>query len=180
VNDCGSVTGVSVFPVSDVADMVSNGMVTNEEMIANEPEAVAAFVAAFDKGLRDTINNPAEAYLLSAAHVDGLPLPDDLRAALDSQAGMGRLMLSGGGNPSVELRAVERERKLNMLREQIDNVALLQFEVLLRSIDMWDAEQLGYSDEASWEVTQDTLISMGLLSEPIDLSAAFTNEFVPE
>ena len=38
-NDCGSVTGITVFPVSDAADMVSNGIVTNEETIASDPDA---------------------------------------------------------------------------------------------------------------------------------------------
>lgn len=173
-DDCGSVTGVTVFPVSDVADMVSNGLVTNETMIADEPEAVAAFVAAYDSGLHDTINNPAEAYLLSAAHVDGLPMPDDLRAVLEREAAAAEPL------DSVEARAQYRADLLETLNAETDGTALLQFEVLLRSIDMWDAERLGYSDMASWEVTQETLISMGLLAAPIDLSAAFTNEFVPE
>ncbi len=85
-HDCGSVTGITVFPVSDAADMVSNGVITNEDTIASDPDLVRAFVAAFDHGLRDTIDNPAEAYLLSASSIDGLPLPDDLKAALEQAA----------------------------------------------------------------------------------------------
>jgi len=80
--DCGSVTGITVFPVSAAADMVSNGIITNEDTIANHPDLVKAFVAAFDHGVRDAINNPAEAYLLSAKYIDGLPLTDDLKTAL--------------------------------------------------------------------------------------------------
>ena len=37
--------------------MVSNGIITNEETIANDPALVSAFVEAFDHGLRDVINN---------------------------------------------------------------------------------------------------------------------------
>jgi NitT/TauT family transport system substrate-binding protein len=51
--------------------------------------------------------------------------------------------------------------------------------VLNASIDSWKAEQLGYSDPASWENMQLVLIEMGLLEERIDLNQAFTNEFLP-
>ncbi|MBK8021431.1 MAG: hypothetical protein IPK19_08355 [Chloroflexi bacterium] len=52
-------------------------------------------------------------------------------------------------------------------------------EILASSIALWEAPRLGYSDGASWEVTQDTLLQMGQISSPIDLTAAYTNDFVP-
>ncbi len=178
--DCGSVTGISVFPVAEVADMVSNGIVTNEETIASEPELVAAFVQAFDRGLWDTIHNPAEAYLLSAKHVEGLPMTDALKAALELDAENTDAALANSDESTAEERVTERAARLEALEGEIDSTALLQFEVLISSINMWDADRLGYSDDSSWQVTQETLIAMGLLDEPADLSAAFTNEFVPE
>jgi NitT/TauT family transport system substrate-binding protein len=51
--------------------------------------------------------------------------------------------------------------------------------VLNASIEFWRAERLGYSDPDSWENMQRVLIEMGLLEEPIDLSQAFTNEYLP-
>jgi NitT/TauT family transport system substrate-binding protein len=51
--------------------------------------------------------------------------------------------------------------------------------VLSASIDFWKAERLGYSDPTSWENMQSVLIEMGMLEEQIDLSQAFTNEFIP-
>lgn len=51
--------------------------------------------------------------------------------------------------------------------------------VLNASIEFWKAERLGYSDPASWENMQRVLIEMGLLEGPIDLSQAFTNEYLP-
>jgi NitT/TauT family transport system substrate-binding protein len=51
--------------------------------------------------------------------------------------------------------------------------------VLNASIDFWKTERLGYSDPASWENMQSVLIEMGLLEKPIDLSQAYTNEFLP-
>ncbi len=55
----------------------------------------------------------------------------------------------------------------------------IQMQVLLTSIELWRAERPGYSDPQAWQNMQDTLLDMGLLSAPLDLSQAFTNEFVP-
>jgi NitT/TauT family transport system substrate-binding protein len=160
--------------------MISNGIVTNEEIIASDPELVTAFVAAFDHGLRDTINNPSEAYLLSAKYIDGLPLPDDLKAALERDAAGMNEFFNAQPNPTREAMAQARTDLHDTLSAQFDSTTLLQFRVLLASIDMWDADQLGYTDPASWQVAADTLTEMGLLTEPVDLASAYTNEFLPE
>jgi NitT/TauT family transport system substrate-binding protein len=67
---------INVIRVSDFIDMVANGIVTNEDTIANNPELVAGFVRALLKGLNDTLNNPEEAYEISKNFVEGL---DDSR-----------------------------------------------------------------------------------------------------
>ena len=61
-----------------------------------------------------------------------------------------------------------------------DPAELIQFQVLLASINLWDADQLGYSDMASWEAMQTTLIELGSLDDAIDLEGIFTNQFVDE
>jgi len=51
--------------------------------------------------------------------------------------------------------------------------------VLEASLPLWGTEPFGRSDPASWAVTQDVLIEMGLLTGPLpDLDAVYTNEFV--
>lgn len=173
--DCGSVTGVRVFPVSDDADIVSNGLVTNEATIANDPQLVQSVVGAFDQALRDTINNPAEAYLLSGVHVEGL-LTDELTAALEAESAQQAEFLATEPDRAVvaESRAAMRER----LGEQFEDDVLLQFDVLLNTIELWDADELGLTTPESWETTQDVLVTMGFLSGPTDLTGAYTNEFV--
>lgn len=53
--------------------------------------------------------------------------------------------------------------------------------VLDASLVMWQADQLGYSDPAAWTQTQDTLIGMGFLAEPLsDLDSVYTNRFLSE
>ena len=57
--------------------------------------------------------------------------------------------------------------------------ATVQKEVLARSMELWKADRIGLSDLKAWENMQTTLLQMGLLAAPLDLSKAFTNEFVP-
>ncbi len=59
-------------------------------------------------------------------------------------------------------------------------VAAVQQEVLAHSIEMWRADQVGVTNLADWESMQEVLLQMGLIETPLDLEAAFTNEFVPQ
>ncbi|MCD6356837.1 MAG: ABC transporter substrate-binding protein, partial [Anaerolineaceae bacterium] len=69
----------------------------------------------------------------------------------------------------------------------IENLAALtpeekevQRRVLEASIPLWGEEQqLGYSQPAAWENMQDLLLQMELLTEPLDLDSAFSNNFLP-
>ena len=56
----------------------------------------------------------------------------------------------------------------------------VQRKVLADSIHLWQAELGGVSDPQAWSNMQELLLQMGLLSEPLDLTAAFTNEFITE
>ena len=60
---------VTEIRVADYVHLASNGILTNETTIAENPELVRAFVGAFLKGLADTIANPDEAFDLSEAHI---------------------------------------------------------------------------------------------------------------
>jgi NitT/TauT family transport system substrate-binding protein len=57
--------------------------------------------------------------------------------------------------------------------------ATTQKEVLTRSIGLWKTSHLGESDPQAWQNMQNTLLKMGLLKQPLDLSQAFTNRFLP-
>jgi NitT/TauT family transport system substrate-binding protein len=68
---------VNVLKVADYANLASNGILSNEQTIAEQPELVRAFVRAFARGLADTIANPDEAYEISKAYVEGLAEADE-------------------------------------------------------------------------------------------------------
>ncbi len=125
---------LNIIPVADHADLVSNGLVTSEQVIAGEPELVRAMAAALAESIQYATDHPDEAFAISQQFVEGLSEPD----------------------------TAERAR-----------------EVLRRSTELWQGERLGYSERASWESMQHVLLLAGLLDEPLDLDAAFTNEFLP-
>lgn len=121
---------IDLILVSDYVDLVASGLVTSEQYAAENPERVRAFVAAFLRGLEETLADPDAAYEISKQYVEGL---DDGRRG-----------------------------------------------VLEASLDLWRAGSLGRTDPAAWATTQETLLAMGFLQEPLpDLEAAFSNEFLP-
>ncbi|MEZ4518481.1 MAG: ABC transporter substrate-binding protein [Chloroflexota bacterium] len=67
---------INTIYVSDYIDMVANGIISNEETIAENPALVQGFVRALMRGTADTLDNPDEAYEISKKFVEGL---DDSR-----------------------------------------------------------------------------------------------------
>jgi NitT/TauT family transport system substrate-binding protein len=176
--DCPALDNVAVLAVSDAVDMVSNGLVTSEAVINESPEMVQAVVNAFDLGLRAALNNPAEAYLMSAQYVENL-LPEDLEAALVAESAAQEDLLSrirGDRHAIAATREAMRER----LHEQLDAATLVQFDVLLNTMLLWEADRLGETDAASWAATEEVLIAAGLLDAAIPLDAAYSNAFIRE
>ncbi len=119
--------------VADTVELASNGLITNEQTIAKDPELVRRMTSAFLKGLADTIANPDEAYKISEKYVPNL----------------------------------------NQQNQTI------QKEILSRTVELWKTSHLGISDPQAWQNMQETLLKMGLLKQRLDLSKAFTNQFVP-
>ena len=54
----------------------------------------------------------------------------------------------------------------------------VQKEILSTSIALWNTNPPGASDPQAWENMQATLLDMGLLKSPLDLSKAYTNEYI--
>jgi len=60
---------VNVIAISDYVNLVSNGLITNERTIAEEPTLVQRLVRAFLRGLRYTIDHPEEAFEICLKYV---------------------------------------------------------------------------------------------------------------
>jgi NitT/TauT family transport system substrate-binding protein len=54
----------------------------------------------------------------------------------------------------------------------------VQREVLAATLPFWMTDRLGYSNPAAWENMQSILLDMGLLSQPLNLDQAYSNEFI--
>ena len=69
----------------------------------------------------------------------------------------------------------------------VENLAALppaekevQRQVLAASIELYKAERVGFSDPRAWQNMHGLLLDMGLLTSPLDLAGAFSNDFLPE
>ncbi len=60
---------VTELRVADSVQLASNGLLASEKVIKENPELVKSFVGAFLKGLQYTIENPDDAYALSATYI---------------------------------------------------------------------------------------------------------------
>lgn len=125
---------VNVLRVADYLQLVSNGLITNEKTLAENPELVQRMVRAMLRGIQDTVANPEEAFEISKKYVENL-------AQADQQA---------------------------------------QMEVLKTSIGLYQTEPWGASDPQAWQNMQQVLLDMGLLTDPLDLSKAYSNDYLPE
>jgi NitT/TauT family transport system substrate-binding protein len=123
---------INVIRVADYVKLASNGILTNDTTLQNDPDLVRRMVQATLRGLADTINDPDQAYEISKKYVEGL----------------------ANAGPAI------------------------QKQVLSTSIDFWRADTLGYSQPSAWENMQKVLLQMGLLKQPVDLSKAYTNQFI--
>jgi NitT/TauT family transport system substrate-binding protein len=129
-------TAVNVIKVSDYATLVSNGLVTNETTIRENPELVRGMVLAVQRGIADVIADPDAAFTISVENYVK-DLPQDQYAT--------------------------------------------QRQVLTNSIELWRSDQLGMTNPAAWEATQEILIQAGLMSEPLgDVTACYNMSFLPQ
>ncbi|WP_374686969.1 ABC transporter substrate-binding protein [Promineifilum sp.] len=89
---------INMLEVADYANLVANGVITNEDTIAQNPELVRGFVRAFLRGLQDTLDDPAAAYEISKQFVEGLD--DSRRGVLDASIELWRADPLGQTDPA--------------------------------------------------------------------------------
>lgn len=68
---------LDMIRVADYVQLASNGLITNETTIAENPGLVRRMVQAALRGIADTIANPDEAYETSKKYVEGLAQADE-------------------------------------------------------------------------------------------------------
>lgn len=68
---------VDVIRVSDYMDLVSNGLITNETVVKENPELARAMLRGMLKGIQYTMDHPDEAYEISKKYVEALAQADE-------------------------------------------------------------------------------------------------------
>lgn len=128
---------VNTLPFIDYTDCIPDWytplFITNETMIADNPETVRKFLDATTRGFKEAMEDPEAA---AAAILKNAPETDE--ALLKASAAY------------LATRYVDEGRK-------------------------W-----GLQDEEIWTEFQDFLVDSGIVTEEIDVSKAYTNEFLPD
>ncbi len=81
---------LTVFPVAEYVSLASNGLVTSEQTIAEDPALVGRMVRAMLRGLKYTLTYPDEAYDIAKDYVETLAQADEgvqrqvLRVSMDA------------------------------------------------------------------------------------------------
>jgi len=131
---------VNLIKVADFYPLASDGILTSESLIKDQPDLVRGFVRATLKGMQDVIASPEEGFKVT---LDVIP----------------------------ELKSSDSK------------IQDLQRKVLQETLPYWQSDLtkqhgLGFSDVKSWEATHKFMRDSGLLKSDVDLSKAFSNEFI--
>ena len=129
---------IDIMYVADYANLISNGLITNEKSIRERPELVQGMVRAALRGIAYTVEHPDEAFEIALKYVP-------------------------------EAGSDETTRAVNHA-------------ILVESIKFWQAKsgELGVSDLAEWQDSQQVMQRMGLVSGETDVVDMFTNRFIVE
>lgn len=113
---------VDEWRASDYVQLASNGLVTNEQMISESPEMVRAFVGAMLKGIRDTIDNPQEAYEICFDYVENLREADQdaQKQVLATSIEIWRAERLGYSDPQAWEKMQEVLLKMDMYANPLD------------------------------------------------------------
>lgn len=169
--ECGDVESITVYEISAVAPMVSNGIVVSEQTITERPDEVAAVVAAFDAASRAVIADPARAYLHSLNYVENLPASDEFVAALEALSADAEAAF---GTPEAHAET------LTALTEEFGSAETNQFAVLLATLPLWEGEPMGITTDEQWALTRDVLAVLEAVPADFEFESAYVNTFVPE
>jgi NitT/TauT family transport system substrate-binding protein len=113
--------GYVLIPVADYAPLVSNGVITNEETLQENPELVRAFARAFLKGLTDTLDDPDAAFEMCKKYVEGLEENETVqRAVLEATLPYWRGDPVGASDPAAWQKTVEVMSEAGLLSGSVE------------------------------------------------------------
>ncbi len=108
--------------VADYVQLASNGLITNEKTLAEDPDLVRRVITAFLNGLADVITDPDEAYELSKAYVENLEEADETvqKQVLASSIELWKGERLGFSDPQAWVNMQELLLQMGLLAEPVD------------------------------------------------------------
>ncbi len=163
-------------------DLVEIGFTQTEALAQDRVEAVVVYVN--NEPVRLQLLGESLDIILVADYVDlvGNGLMTNERTMQENPQlvqGMVRAMLRG-------LRDVldDPDAAFEVCKQYVDGIdatpetEAAQRAVLEASLGMWQAPRLGMTASESWDITQQILLTIDFIQEPIDLATVWTNEYV--
>ena len=113
---------VTELRVADYLQLASNGIIASEKVIAEDPQLVSAFVGAFLKGLKYTIENPDDAYALSATHIPNFVDLDEVvqKEVLATSSEMWKAERLGYSDPQAWGNMQDILLEMDLITEKLD------------------------------------------------------------
>lgn len=113
---------VDVIRVADYVQLASNGLITNETLIAQNPDLVQRMVQATLRGIAYTLENPDEAFLICTQYVEGLAQGDQTiqRQVLEATLEFWRAKKLGYSDPRAWQNMQEVLLGMGMLSQPLD------------------------------------------------------------
>jgi NitT/TauT family transport system substrate-binding protein len=111
---------INVIDVADYIDLVSNGFLTNEQTIAENPELIQRFINAFMRGLEDTLADPDAAYEISKKYVEGLD--DSRRGVLEASLPLWQTEQPGHTDPAAWQQTQDILIEMGLLDGPLDDL----------------------------------------------------------
>ncbi len=111
----------TLIPVADYATLVSNGLITNERTLQENPRLVRAFARAFLRGLEDTLADPDAAFETCRKYVEGLDENEAAqRAVLQASLDYWRGQPPGASDPAAWQATVDVMFEAGLLTATVD------------------------------------------------------------
>lgn len=113
---------IDVIRVADYVRLASNGLISNETTLAENPELVRRMVQAIMRGLQDVLADPAGAYRICLEYVEGLEQADQAvqMEILDTSIGFWQTDNPGLSDPAAWENMQQVLLEMGLLSEEQD------------------------------------------------------------